>query len=265
MPNTTEADTTTTSRADSPADEPGATSHDMRGDEPGEKSTDTSGENPAAEPGDDPGGGRADKPAQKPARNDADMSGQKRAEDSEDEVVPGGRRRWIPWGADPVQVIAIVLTVVAAVAAGWFGWSRYAARHDDSLRYAATRDQVLRSAEQGVQNLSTLDYRSLDRSLKAWQESATGDLYRDIVQGRAQFEQRVREARTVTAAKVLEAAVTELDEHAGKARVLVAVQITVTPPEGEPAVKKSRLVGELTRTADGWKISGLGQAPIANP
>ncbi|MFI0351203.1 hypothetical protein [Actinomadura sp. 9N407] len=163
-----------------------------------------------------------------------------------------------------VQPVAIALAAIAAIAATWSGWSWYAAEHDDSLRYAATRDQVLRDGEQAIQNLNTLDYRSLDRSLKSWQDSATSDLYRDIVQGRAGFARQVGEARTITSARILEAAVTELDTHAGRARVIVAIAITVTPPKGDPATKQSRLIGELTRTAAGWKLSALGQAPVAN-
>ena len=61
---------------------------------------------------------------------------------------------------------------------------------------------------------------------------------------------------------VIWAAVTELDQHAGKAGVIVALQITVTPPKGEPTIKKTRLVGQLTRTSTGWKLSALAQAPV---
>jgi Mce-associated membrane protein len=163
-----------------------------------------------------------------------------------------------------VRPVAIALALIAAIAAAWSGWSWYAAEHDDSLRYAATRDEVLRTGEQAIQNLNTLDHRSLDRSLRTWQDSSTSDLYRDIVQGRAAFERQVAEAKTISSARILEGAVTELDTRAGTARVIVAAEITVTPPKGVPAIKRSRLIGELTRTAAGWKLSALGQAPVAN-
>lgn len=165
---------------------------------------------------------------------------------------------------DPVRTTAVALAVAAALAAAWSGWSWYGAAHDGSRAYAQARDEVLQSGEQGIQNLNTLDYRSLTQSLKAWQDSSTSDLYRDIVQGRAQFEQEVQKAKTITSAKVLESAVTELDTHSGKARVIVAMEITVTPPTGQPAIKKSRLIGELTKTASGWKLSALGQAPVGS-
>ncbi|MFC4910230.1 hypothetical protein [Actinomadura gamaensis] len=167
-------------------------------------------------------------------------------------------------GRDVLRPVSLALCAVAAVAFAWTSWTWYDAAHDDARHYAELRDRVLNTAEQEIQNLNTLDYRQVDRSLKAWQDSATSDLYQDISQGRSQFAQQVQKAQTVTSGKVLEGAVTELDEHAGRARVIVAIQITVTPPKGDPVVKRSRLIGELTRTPGGWKISALGQAPVGS-
>jgi Mce-associated membrane protein len=171
-------------------------------------------------------------------------------------------RRRLSRISDPLLLVATVLVVVAAACAGYFGWSWYSAAHDDSLAYSRTRDDVLRAAEQGVQNMNTLDYRKVDQGLASWEASSTGDLHQQLVQGRAQFSQQVRAAKTVTTAKILDAAVTELDDRAGKAGAIVAVQITVTPPTGSPATKQSRMRAQLTRTRSGWKLSALGQAPL---
>jgi Mce-associated membrane protein len=184
-------------------------------------------------------------------------------EESPDEEAAGKTPRWrLPRISDPVLLVATVLVVVAAVCAGYFGWSWYGAAHDDSLAYSRDRDAVLRAAEQGVQNMNTLDYRKVDQGLASWEASSTGDLHQQLVQGRAQFAQQVRAAKTVTTAKILDAAVTELDDRAGKAGAIVAVQITVTPPTGSPATKQSRMRAQLTRTRSGWKLSALGQAPL---
>ena len=43
---------------------------------------------------------------------------------------------------------------------------------------------------------------------------------------------------------------------------MVAAQITVTPVSGSPVTKQSRLLGTLTRTSSGWKLSALGQVPV---
>jgi Mce-associated membrane protein len=168
-----------------------------------------------------------------------------------------GRRR-----LDAVVLVAIALAVVAAACAAYFGWSWYRAAHDDALAYSRHRDAVLRAAEQGVQNLNTLDYRKVDQGLASWEESSTGDLHQQLVQGRAQFTAQVQLAKTVTTAKILDGAVTELDDRTGKASAIVAVQVTVTPPTGSPTTKPSRMRAQLTRTAAGWKLSALGQAPV---
>jgi Mce-associated membrane protein len=40
------------------------------------------------------------------------------------------------------------------------------------------------------------------------------------------------------------------------------MQITVTPANGSPVIKQSRLAGTLTKTSSGWKLSQLGQVPV---
>ncbi|MFF9867235.1 hypothetical protein ACF1G0_17725 [Streptomyces sp. NPDC013953] len=165
---------------------------------------------------------------------------------------------------NPLLATAAALALLAAGAAGWSGWSWYSAAHDESAAYAAARDDALAAGEQAVQNMNTLDHRDLRRGLDTWQDSATGELHDQLTAGRSRFEEQIREARTVTSARVLSGAVTELDTRAGKARVMVALRVTVTPPEGKPTAKESRLLGELTRTPQGWKLSALGQAPVGN-
>jgi Mce-associated membrane protein len=150
---------------------------------------------------------------------------------------------------------------IALVLAAWSGWSWYAAAHDESVGFASARDMALAAGEQAVQNLNTLDHRDLKSGLDSWEASTTGDLREELREGRDEFEKQVRAARTVTAAKVLSGALSELDQRSGRASVLIALRITVDAPDEKPSSKESRLLGELTRTDSGWKLSGLGQAP----
>ncbi|MEU5719388.1 hypothetical protein AB0G71_27210 [Streptomyces sp. NPDC020403] len=163
---------------------------------------------------------------------------------------------------NPLVVAAIALAVAAAGAAGWGGWSRYDATHDDSAAYARARDEALAAGEQAVQNMNTLDHTRIEKGLDRWEDSTTGDLHSQLVDGRDAFVKQIRAAKTVSTAEVLSGAVTELDDRAGRAGVMVALRVTVRAPEGEPAVKESRMLGQLTRTAEGWKLSALGQAPV---
>lgn len=164
----------------------------------------------------------------------------------------------------PLPAVALTLAVAAAVAAALTGWSWYGAAHDGDAAFARNRDAVLAAGEQAVQNLNTLDHNDLDHGLDIWEDSTTGDLHSQLTRGRTDFAKQVQQAQTVSTAKVLSGAVTELDTRTGRAGVMVALRITVQAPRSKPAVKESRMLGELTRTADGWKLSALGQAPMGD-
>ena len=121
---------------------------------------------------------------------------------------------------------------------------------------------MLQAGEQAVQNFNTLDYRKVAAGLALWEQSSTGALHTEIASGRAQFTQQIAQTKTVTTARILDGALTALNPQAGTASIMVAVQITVTPASGSPVTKQSRLLGTLTRTPSGWKLSALGQVPV---
>jgi len=72
------------------------------------------------------------------------------------------------------------------------------------------------------------------------------------------------QAKTITTAKILDAALVTLNTQAGTASIITAVQINVIPSQGATVSKQTRLVGQLTRTASGWKLTALGQAPVGS-
>jgi Mce-associated membrane protein len=165
---------------------------------------------------------------------------------------------------DPVLAVAAVLATAAVVFAAWSAWSWHSAAQAGTQALAQTRDQALQAGEQAVQNFNTLDYRHVGQGLNLWEQSSTGALRAQIVAGRAQFEQQVEQAKTITTAKILDAAVVSLNIRAGTASIIAAVQINVVPGKGAPVSKQARLIGQLTRTAQGWKLTSLGQAPVGS-
>jgi Mce-associated membrane protein len=174
-----------------------------------------------------------------------------------------GRKGVRGWASEPLRATALVLAVLAAGFAAWSGWSWYSAAQAGPAAAAQLRDQVLQAGEQAVQNFNTLDYRTVGQGLRLWEQSSTGALHSEITSGAAQFEQQIKQAKTITTAKILDGALTSLNAHAGTAAIIVAVQLTVVRPHAAESVKQTRLDGVLTRTAAGWKLSALSQAPVA--
>ena len=153
--------------------------------------------------------------------------------------------------------VASALAVAAAACAGWFGWSWYSAAHSPALADARARDAVLQDAEQSVLNFNTLDYHQASAGLNLWLESSTGTLHSQLSKNKKQEVQLVQGKQTITTAKILDGAVTQLDTGAGTASVIVAVDVTVTPSKGSPFTERESEVGQLTRTVSGWKLSAL--------
>ena len=184
----------------------------------------------------------------RPARGADEVGG----EHAEPAGRGGGLRRGL--------VVAVGLAAVAAVV---FGALWAFAATSPTLALARDRDAALADARQAAINLNTLDYRNVAAGLDLWQQSSTGEVLAEFQQNREQYAKLVQESRRTTVASVADAAVTELDEHAGVARVLVAVDVTVTPEGEVPAVTRERLQMEMTRTPAGWKTSRL--SPVRAP
>jgi len=132
-------------------------------------------------------------------------------------------------------------------------------RKDDAIAVRTARDDALTAGSEAVAIMNTLDYRTVDADLDEWERVTTGALHDEIVSGREQSGQAVTAAKSVTKPKVLFAAVTEVDEPAGTATVLVALRVNVETGGAEPTDKYMRLKGTLTRTGEEWKLDGIGQ------
>jgi Mce-associated membrane protein len=180
-------------------------------------------------------------------------------------TVPDGtetvaRRRW----PNPLLLGALALALAAALVAVWYGVSLIKTSGDNSLKRASARDEVDRIARSAIVTFNTLDYRKVDEGLNNWEAASTGPLHDEVVGRRDSSKQAIVQAKTVTSAKVLSLAVTDLNEFDGTATVIAAVEDTVTPDGQQPTNKYLRIQGSLQRTGDGWKLSGIGQVDFAH-
>jgi Mce-associated membrane protein len=160
---------------------------------------------------------------------------------------------------------AVALLVAAAAVAGWFGVAWFSAANDDSLSFSKTRDEVNRVGQTAIVTMNTLDYRKVDQGLKDWEAATTGTLHDEITKGTKSSRDAIIQAESVTKATVLSSAVSELDDRAGQASVLVALKVNVTAKGQGTKDKYMRLAGKLQRTEDGWKLYEIGQVPYLQP
>jgi Mce-associated membrane protein len=155
---------------------------------------------------------------------------------------------------DPARLLTI-LVAVAAVAALVLGVLWAVTVTDDSLGLAQSRDNVLVDARQAAINLNTLDSANVEPGLDLWEQSSTGGLLEEFRANRAEYAGLVTQSGRSTTATVADAAVAELDQRAGVARVVVGVDVQVTVPGEDPVLLRQRLQIEMTRTEQGWKAS----------
>jgi len=164
-----------------------------------------------------------------------------------------------------VSLAGLSLVVVAALVFAIIGFSSWwRADHDNSIGYAKTRDAVALAARQDIVVLNTLNYQQLDTGLQNWLGASTGSLHDQLSQVSASDKSAIVAAKTVTTGKVLDAAVTQLDDRAGTATVIATVEVTVTPAGGKASVKKrNRYSATLARVDSAWKLSDLAQVPVS--
>jgi Mce-associated membrane protein len=150
------------------------------------------------------------------------------------------------------RVLAVV-ALLAVLGAGWAGWNWWQSDHSGDVTYAQTRDLVLATASDQIKTLNTVDYRKADDDLTRWQRVTTGNLLNQLTNQHDSDVNATKQQKTVSTAKIVDAAVDTVDTRAGTATVLVAVEVTISQADGQPSVRKSRVDAMLSRTEDGWK------------
>jgi Mce-associated membrane protein len=180
------------------------------------------------------------------------------------QLVTGRKRSWVTaFRRKPVWAAAVVLAA-AAVFAGWSGYSWYSASHSTSATYGEARDEALATGRTLVATLNTLDYHQVDAGLSRWLDASTGPLHDELARTTPQTKQALAAGATVATGKVLDAGLSELDTHAGTAKLIASVEVTVAKEGAAPATRRNRYAATLTRTASGWKLSTLDQLAVTS-
>lgn len=170
------------------------------------------------------------------------------------------RRADLSWLTPPATIYS-ALVAAAAVFAGYALVAWLTAGHDDTAHFAKARDTVLLDARQDIVVLNTLDYRQIDDGLKRWLAASTGNLHQQIANVTPADKKDLVNAKKVSSGKVIDAAVTQLDNRAGNATVIATVETTVAPSNGTPP-KRNRFSATLARDGGSWKLSDLQQVAV---
>lgn len=158
--------------------------------------------------------------------------------------------------------IAIAAVAAAAVFAGWAGYTWFSATTSEAVSYGNSRDEALRTGRELVARLTSLDHHRIDQGINDWLAASTGPLREQLAKTDDTTKQTLAKDATVSTGKVLDAAISELDDHAGTAKMLASVEITMAREGAAPSTKRNRFAAGLTRTGEGWKLSALDQLPV---
>lgn len=161
----------------------------------------------------------------------------------------------------PVAALAVVMTLAALAATGWFGIRLATSMSDEQLAAADARTAAVTEGSRAVAILNSLDHRRTDAGLARWEQASTGMLHEQINSGRRDIARAVESRKTITTATVVQAALAELDHD--RARLMAVVDVKVQPRNAEPVTKRARFLGELQRVGQQWKLAALTPVHVA--
>jgi len=169
----------------------------------------------------------------------------------------GTASRWLRWAG-------WVALLASAAFIAWSSWSLWQAwQGSDDAAFAKDRDLVLRTGEQQVAVLNTMDWTRADAGLRQWANVATGPLHDQLQREAPASRQKIVQARRTAVATVDDAAVLSLDTRSGTAQLIATVQIRLTPQGGQTTVQRQRFEAGLSRTPKGWRLKSLTAIPVS--
>lgn len=155
------------------------------------------------------------------------------------------RSRWYLAVLVGLTAVALVFVVLGL----FFGWRLFQA---DTVQ--TRREVVLQTARQAAENLTTIDYRTVDRDMQQVLDASTEEFPAQFGISGPAFVEVVKQTKLVSTSEITSAGIERLDEQT--ARVLVAVTASVSDaatPRGTP--RNYRMGVELVFTDGRWLVS----------
>lgn len=171
--------------------------------------------------------------------------------------MPGAHRKSSSGAATfIVAAVLVVLLIAAAV------FATFQTVHTNKLAASPNGEwqPYVDAAATAGQNLTTIDYRNVDRDIQRVLDMSTGTFHDEFQSRAATFKKTVLKSKSVSTGMVAGAGVQSLGD--GSARVLVAVTVRTSnagAPEQEPRSWRMRI--DISQTADGYKASNVEFVP----
>ncbi|GAA4139717.1 hypothetical protein [Actinomadura keratinilytica] len=148
-----------------------------------------------------------------------------------------------------------VLAVALAVAAGVFGYRYWRAQEEEKQRAAAAQ-----AARQTAVNLSSLDYRDIQKGIDRVLAGLTGDIRNQWATQAKTVADVATKNQSMSQVQQVRAGVVSMDGDS--AEVIVAITSTTTSPKvPQGAPRYYRYSMDLTRTDGRWLVSNFGIVP----
>lgn len=149
-------------------------------------------------------------------------------------------------------ILAVVITVVFAGLAGWFGYRTLQAREVNQ-----TNEMLLQAGRQAAINLTTIDAATVDADIRRVIDASVDPFAGEFAKKSASFADVVRLAQSKSEGRVTEAGIESLTDDT--ADVLVALSVTTTAkgvPEEQPRLWRMRIT--VKKSGDTAKVSNVG-------
>jgi Mce-associated membrane protein len=149
-----------------------------------------------------------------------------------------------------IWVGALTLVILGSVA----GWSWYHVRGGEQA--SAERSLLVEAARQGVVNLTTIDYRTVDTDIARILDSSTGAFHNDFQQRSKPFAEVVRQMQSKSEGTVTAAALAS--QQGEQAEVLLSVSMKMTNAGVAEAEARSwRMRVSVLKEGDIAKVSDV--------
>lgn len=150
-------------------------------------------------------------------------------------------------------IAALLLTLIAAT--GFFGYHYFADGSDDAVS-ASSRTEAVDTASKYAVQLSSFDYRDLDKNRESITAMSTPDFAKKYSEMVTALSQIVTDGKGQASATATHVAIEKIDAHTATVLLFVDQKATnVVAPNGKS--QPYRMVVTMKRSADHWLVDNV--------